>query len=88
MTIYKKNQATVSQKHTKDFSRLSNEEDDILSREHIICQQHQIQESWLSIIGLNRPQPAIWSKSFSFHVNLRKIALNSAFPQILHSSML
>ena len=57
ISIYKKNQATVSQKHTKvkDFSRLPNENDDMHSREHIICQQHLIQESWLSIIGLNRP---------------------------------
>ena len=55
MAIYKKNQATVSRKHTKDFSRLSNEDDDMLSQEHIVCQQHLIQESWLSIIGLNRP---------------------------------
>ena len=86
MVIFFKNQATVSQKHTKDFSRLSNEDDDMLSREHIICQQHLIQESWLSIIGLHRP--LTWSKSSSFHLNLRKIELNSAFPQILHSSML
>ena len=55
MAIYKKNQATLSQKHTKDFSRLSNEDDDMLSREHTICKQHQNQESWLNIIGLNRP---------------------------------
>ena len=34
MVIYKKNQATVSQKHTKDWSRLSNEDDDVLSQEH------------------------------------------------------
>ena len=34
MSIYKKNQPSVSQKHTKDFSRLSNEDDDMLSREH------------------------------------------------------
>ena len=81
MAIYK-NQTTVSQKHTKDFSWLSNEDDDMLSQEHIICQQHLIQESWLS------PQPAIWSKSSSCHLNLRKITLNSTFPQILHSSML
>ena len=45
MAIYKKNQATVSQKHTKDFSWLSNEDDDMLLREHRICQQHLIQES-------------------------------------------
>ena len=43
MAIYNKNQATVSQKHTKDFRRLSPEDDDMLSREHIICQQHLIQ---------------------------------------------
>ena len=34
MAIYNKNQATVCQKHTKDFSWLSNEDDDMLSREH------------------------------------------------------
>ena len=34
MAIYKKNQATLSQKHTKVFSWLSNEDDDMLSREH------------------------------------------------------
>ena len=82
MAIYNKNQANVSQNHTKDCSRLSNE-DDVFSREHTICKQHQIQESWLNITGLNSPQPAIWSKYFSFHLNLRKNALNSAFPQIL-----
>ena len=54
MAICKKNQATVSQKHTKDSSQLSNE-DDVLSWEQTICNQHQIQESWLNIIGLNRP---------------------------------
>ena len=43
MAIYNKNQATVSQNPTGDFSRLSNEDDDMLSLEHIICQQHQIQ---------------------------------------------
>ena len=31
--IYNKNQATVSQNHTKDCSRLSNEDDDVLSQE-------------------------------------------------------
>ena len=36
MAIYKKNQTTISQKHTKDFSRLSNEDDDMLSPEHIM----------------------------------------------------
>ena len=66
MAIYKKNQATVSQKHTKDFSRLSNEDDDMLSREHIICQQHLIQESWLRIIGLNRPPTCNLVKIFQF----------------------
>ena len=45
MAFYNKNQATVSQNHTKDFSRLSNEDDNVLSREHTICKQHQIQES-------------------------------------------
>ena len=30
MAIYNKNQATVSQNHTKDCSRLSNEDDDVL----------------------------------------------------------
>ena len=29
MSIYNKNQATVSQNHTKDCSRLSNEDDDV-----------------------------------------------------------
>ena len=66
MAIYKKNQGTVSLKHTKVFSRLSNEDDDVLSREHIICQQHQIQESWLSIIGLNRPLTCHLVKIFQF----------------------
>ena len=55
MAICKKNQATVSQKHTKDSSQLSNEDDDVLSREQTICKQHHIQKSWLNIIGLNRP---------------------------------
>ena len=88
MAIYNTNKANVSQNHTKDCSRLSNEDDDMLSREPTICKQHQIQESWLNIIGLTGPQPAIWSESSSCHLNLRKIALNSGFPQILHSSML
>ena len=30
MAIYNKNQATVSQNHTNDCSRLSNEDDDVL----------------------------------------------------------
>ena len=30
MAICKKNQATISQKHTKDSSQLSNEDDDVL----------------------------------------------------------
>ena len=30
MAIYNKNQATVSQNHTKDCSRLSNEDDEVL----------------------------------------------------------
>ena len=52
MAIYNKNQATI----ISDFSWLSNEDDDdMLSHKHIICQQHQILESWLNIIGLNRP---------------------------------
>ena len=73
MAIYNKNQATVSQNQTGDFSLMSNEDDDVLSREHIICHQHQIQESWLNIIGLNRPhKPSNWSKSYSFQLNLRK----------------
>ena len=55
MAIYNKNQATVSQNLTKDYSRLSNEDNDVLSPEHRICKQHQIQESWMNIIGLNRP---------------------------------
>ena len=42
MTIYNKNQATVSQNHTKDCSRLSNEDEDVLLQEHTICKQHQI----------------------------------------------
>ena len=42
MAIYNKIQATVSQNHTKDFSRLSNEDDNVLSPEHRICQKHQI----------------------------------------------
>ena len=42
MAIYNKIQATVSQNHTKDFSRLSNEDDNMLSPEHTICQKHQI----------------------------------------------
>ena len=66
MAIFNKNQATVCQKHTKDFSRLSNEDDDMLSREHIICQQHLIQESWLSILGLNRPPTCHLVKIFQF----------------------
>ena len=45
MAIYNNNQATVSHNHTKDCSRLSNEDDNVLSREHTICEQHQIQES-------------------------------------------
>ena len=35
MAIYNKNQATVSQNHTKDCSRLSNEDDDVHSRQHM-----------------------------------------------------
>ena len=88
MAIYNKNQVTVSQNHTNDFSRLSHKDNNMLSREHKICQQPQIQESWLNIIGQTGHKPIIWSKSSSFHLNLKKIALNSAFPQILHSSML
>ena len=38
MAIYNKNQDTVSQNNTKDFSRLLNEDDDVLSWEHTICQ--------------------------------------------------
>ena len=89
MAIYNKNQATVSQSLTEDFSRLSNEDDEMLFdlQEHIICQKHQIQESWLNIIGLNTPPTCHLVKIFSFHLNLRKIGFNSAFPQILHSSM-
>ena len=64
MAIYNKNQATVSQNLTKDG------DDDVLSREHRICKQHQIQESWLNIIGLNRP-PNCYS---SFHLKLRRAA--------------
>ena len=30
MAIYNKNQATVSQNHTKDCSRLSNEDNDVI----------------------------------------------------------
>ena len=92
MAIYNKNEATVSQNHTNDCSRLSNEDDDVLSREHRICKQHQILESWLNIIGLNRPQPAIWSKSSSFHLNLRKnrikfsFSTNSAFIHVVNQS--
>ena len=50
MAIYNKNQATISQNPTGtgDFCWLS-EDNDMLSREHIICQQ--INESWLSVIG-------------------------------------
>ena len=66
MAIYNKNQATVSQNHTNDCSRLSNEDDDVLSREHRICKQHQIQESWLNIIGLNRPPTCYLVKIFQF----------------------
>ena len=45
MTIYN-NQATVSQNPTGDFSQLSNEDDNMLSRElDMICQPHQIQSS-------------------------------------------
>ena len=55
MAICKKNQATVSQKHTKDSSQLPNEDDDVLSGEQTICKQHHIQESWSNIIDLNRP---------------------------------
>ena len=36
MAIYKKNQATVSQNHTKDCSQLSNEDDDVLSQEQSV----------------------------------------------------
>ena len=52
MAIYNENQATVSQNHTKDCSRLSNNDDNMLSREHKICKSHQIHELWLNIIGL------------------------------------
>ena len=55
MAIYNKNQATVSQKHTKDFRRLSPEDDDMLSREHIICQQHLIQTA---LVENYRPKQA------------------------------
>ena len=34
MAIYNKNQATVSQNHTKGFSRLSNKDNEVLSLEH------------------------------------------------------
>ena len=83
MAIYNKNQASVSQKGKKDFSRLSNEDDEVLSREHKNYQQHQFQESYLTIIGINRPPSCYLIKSSSFHLNLRKIALNSDFPQTL-----
>ena len=66
MAIYNKNQATVSQNYTKDCSGLSNEDDDVLSREHTICKQHQIQESWLNIIGLNIPPTCYLVKIFQF----------------------
>ena len=66
MAICKKNEATVSQKHTKDSSQLSNEDDDVLSWEQTICKQHQIQESWLNIIGLNRPPTCHLVKIFQF----------------------
>ena len=35
MAIYNQNQATVSQNHTRDCSRFSNEDDDVLSRESV-----------------------------------------------------
>ena len=66
MAIYNKIQATVSQNNTKDFSRLSNEDDNVLSREHRICQKHQIHESWLNTTGLNRPPTCYLVKIFQF----------------------
>ena len=55
MTIYN-NQATVSQNPTGDFSQLSNEDDNVLSRElDIICQPHQIQRV---LVEYYRPEQA------------------------------
>ena len=37
MAFCNEDQATVSQSHTKDCSRLSNEDDNVLSGEHTFC---------------------------------------------------
>ena len=55
MAICNKNQASVSQNHTNDFSQLSNKDDDLLSQEHIICQQHQIRRV---LVEYYRPKQA------------------------------
>ena len=54
--IYYKNQAPLVKTITKDFTQVSKEDDDVLSREHTICQKHQIHESWMNIIY--RPKQA------------------------------
>ena len=79
MAIYNKNQVTVSQNHTNDFSRLSHKDDNMLSWEHKICQQPQIQESWLNIIGQTGHKPVIWSKLSRFHLNLKKNGVKFSF---------
>ena len=63
-----------------DFSWLSDEDEDMLSREHKMLQQHHIHESWFNIICLTGTQPPILLKFSSFRLILRKIGLNSAFP--------
>ena len=55
MAIHKKNQATVSQKHTKDFSRLSYEEDDMVSREHNLSAASQVVEITACKGGIEDP---------------------------------
>ena len=65
MAIYNKNQATVSQNH-KIAAGCQTKTTTCFSREHRICKHHQIQESWLNIIGLNRPPTCHVVKIFQF----------------------